>query len=115
MNEFVGRAVELKLTGKKAKCPYCGRNMKISKPPSPGMAPLFSQFQDCKGGLFGRHDLIQWCSADNTFQTKNGKIARELAKKGYKVRNKGDSYEIFKGEKGLILTLKPKPIARALR
>ncbi len=83
----------------KMKCPYCNRDMKISEPPSPVMAPLFSQFQDCNGGLFGRHDLIQWCSVDNTFQTKNGKIAQELAKKGYEVRTKGDSYEIVAGKK----------------
>jgi len=80
-------------------CPYCGRNMKVSKSPSPAMAPFFVKLQYCEGGLFGRHDLIQWCSVDNTFQTKSGKIAHELAKKGYEVRSKGDSYEIVAREK----------------
>ena len=81
------------------KCPHCGRDMKISKPPSPGLAPVFSQFQDCKGGLFGRHDLIQWCSTDNTFQTNSGIIASGLDKKEYEVRPKGDHYEIVAKKK----------------
>jgi hypothetical protein len=68
--------------------------MKISKPPSPALMQLSSQFHDCEGGLFGRHDLIQWCSIDNTFQTKSRIIANGLAKKGYEVREKGDHYEI---------------------
>ena len=82
------------------KCPHCGRDMKKSKPPSPGLAPLFLQFRDCKGGRFGRHDLLQWCSVDNTFQTKSRMIANGLAEKGYEVRSKGDHYEIVAKEKG---------------
>ena len=82
------------------KCPYCNRDMKISKRPSPALAALSSKFQDCEGGLFGRHDLIQLCSMDNTFQTKSGIIAQNLAKKGYEVCAKGDRYEIVAKEKG---------------
>jgi len=81
-------------------CPYCGRNMKVSKPTSPAMAPFFVKLQYCEGGLFGRHDLIQWCSIDNTFQTKSGIIANGLAKKGYEVRPEGNHYEIVAKEKG---------------
>jgi hypothetical protein len=64
------------------------------------MAPFFSKLQGCEGGLFGRHDYIQWYSMDNTFQTKSGIIAHGLAKKGYEVRSKGDHYEIVAKEKG---------------
>ena len=82
------------------KCPYCDRDMNISKPPSPALMQLSSKFQDCEGGFFGRHDLIQWCSMDNTFQTKSRIIANGLTKKGYEVRGKGDHYEIVAKEKG---------------
>jgi len=68
--------------------------MKISKPPSPALKQLSSSFQDCEGGLFGRHDLIQYCSMDNTFQTKSRIVSNELAKKGYEVRATGDHFEI---------------------
>jgi hypothetical protein len=81
--------------------------MKSSKAPSPAVAPLFSKFLDCEGGIFHRHDLIQYCSIDNTFQTKSGNIAHELAEKGYEVRvsarttaGRADSYEIAAKKKG---------------
>jgi len=57
--------------------------MKSPKAPSPAVAAVFSS---CEGGIFHRHDYIQYCGIDNTFQTRSGKIASELAKKGYDVR-----------------------------
>jgi hypothetical protein len=65
----------------KVKCPYCGREMKAAKE-----MPLMSY---CEGGLFRKHDTIQWTLIDNSFQTKNGKMVSELAKKGYEVRRHG--------------------------
>lgn len=83
------------------KCPYCGREMKIPKAPSPAVAAAFSinQIVGCEGGTFRRHYYIQYCGIDNTFQTKSGEIARELAKKGYEVRAKAGSYEIVAKKK----------------
>ena len=70
------------MTKTKVKCLYCGREMKAMNE-----MPVLSH---CEGGLFSKHDIIQWTSIDNTFQTKSGKMARELAKKGYEVRRHGE-------------------------
>lgn len=70
------------MTKTKVKCPYCGREMKAMKG-----VPFMSH---CEGGLFRKHDIIQWTSIDNTFQTRSGKMARELAKKRYEVRRHGE-------------------------
>jgi hypothetical protein len=59
------------------------------------LLPLMSH---CDGGFFGKHDLIQWTSIDNTFQTKSEKMASELAKKGFNVVRHGQRgfFEIVK-------------------
>lgn len=65
-------------------CPYCGRAMERSGP----------MMETCEGNPGAKHEPIQYCSIDRSFQTYSDQIAQRFRQQGHRVDKPGKMYDI---------------------